>query len=69
MSAKFKDFFDEFDRSLEDLGLRSYGISVTTLEEVFLRVGHPDNLGDEKPESLKDDEKRPNSPLEKQLSL
>jgi hypothetical protein len=24
------------------LGIRSYGISVTTLEEVFLKVGHGD---------------------------
>jgi hypothetical protein len=24
----------------DSLGIRSYGISITTLEEVFLRVGH-----------------------------
>ena len=40
MSEKFKTFFEEFDKNLDNLGLSSYGISVTTLEEVFLRVGH-----------------------------
>ena len=39
LSNKFKDFFERFDIDLEYLGIRSYGISVTTLEEVFLRVG------------------------------
>ena len=37
---KFKDFFNKFDNDLDSLGIRSYGISVTTLEEVFLKVGH-----------------------------
>lgn len=32
----FKDFFEEFDEKLEELDILSYGISVTTLEEVFL---------------------------------
>jgi ATP-binding cassette subfamily A (ABC1) protein 3 len=40
LSFKFKEFFDHFDKSLDALDVRSYGISVTTLEEVFLRVGH-----------------------------
>jgi ATP-binding cassette, subfamily A (ABC1), member 3 len=39
LSYKFKDFFHDFDKSLDVLDIRSYGISVTTLEEVFLRVG------------------------------
>lgn len=42
LSSKFKDFFGKFDGELEVLGIRSYGISVTTLEEVFLKVGHGD---------------------------
>jgi len=29
-----------FDEKLDDLGIRSYGVSITTLEEVFLRVGN-----------------------------
>ena len=40
MSEKFKDFFVQFDENLDSLDIQSYGISVTTLEEVFLRVGH-----------------------------
>jgi len=30
------------------LNIRSYGISVTTLEEVFLKVGHGDDTDDNK---------------------
>lgn len=40
LSPKFKTFFESFDKKLDQLGIMSYGISVTTLEEVFLRVGH-----------------------------
>jgi hypothetical protein len=39
VSEKFKEFFDAFDTRSNDLGIESYGISITTLEEVFLRVG------------------------------
>ena len=35
---RFKDMFTELDSRLKQLGLHSYGISVTTLEEVFLKV-------------------------------
>jgi len=27
---------------LDDLGIRSYGVGITTLEEVFLKIGHGD---------------------------
>eukprot|EP01036_Dinobryon_divergens_P035789 gene35789-46440_t len=37
-SSKFQKLFEAFDTSLDELGLRSYGMSVTTLEEVFLKV-------------------------------
>lgn len=37
-SEKFQEFFDSFDRDLEKLGIKSYGISVPTLEDVFLKV-------------------------------
>ena len=39
LSHKFKVFFDKFDDSLDKLDIQSYGISVTTLEEVFLNIG------------------------------
>lgn len=39
-SDHFKKFFAEFDQNLDALGIRSYGVGVTTLEEVFLKIGH-----------------------------
>lgn len=44
VSEKFKEFFDVFDERSKDLGISSYGISITTLEEVFLRVGSDQEL-------------------------
>jgi hypothetical protein len=35
---KFEDFFKEFDKNLGLLGVLSYGISISTLEEVFLHI-------------------------------
>jgi ATP-binding cassette, subfamily A (ABC1), member 3 len=37
-SSKFESMFVALDQSLESLGIQSYGVSVTTLEEVFLKV-------------------------------
>lgn len=34
----FKEFFPEFDEKCDGFGVQSYGVSMTTLEEVFLRV-------------------------------
>ena len=34
----FKEFFHQLDQRKEQLGFKSYGIGVTTLEEVFLKV-------------------------------
>jgi hypothetical protein len=31
---------------LEKLKINSYGVDITTLEEVFLRIGHGDNYDD-----------------------
>ena len=39
-SKQFKQFFQEFDENLDNLGIRSYGVGITTLEEVFLKIGH-----------------------------
>jgi len=43
-SGKFKEFFKEFDDSLSTLGIRSYGVGITTLEEVFLKIGHGEEM-------------------------
>ena len=42
----FKSFFDQFDANIHNLGISSYGISITTLEEVFLAVGDGRELGE-----------------------
>ncbi|CAM9424100.1 unnamed protein product, partial [Ectocarpus fasciculatus] len=39
-SSNFVDMFREIDSRRDQLGVAGYGVSVTTLEEVFLRVGH-----------------------------
>lgn len=39
-SAKFVQLFEELDLRSKELGIAEYGISVTTLEEVFIRVGN-----------------------------
>ena len=39
----FKDFFTDFDEDLADMDIQSYGIAVTTLEQVFLEIGHQAN--------------------------
>ena len=42
---KFKAFFQELDENLQKLNIETYGISVTTLEEVFIRVSRGDEGG------------------------
>ena len=58
----FRDFFLEIDQNMEALQIKSYGISATTLEEVFLKVG--DGLvekEDEQETSLKVSEEEKNN--------
>lgn len=49
-SKLFKQFFQEFDDNLKELGIRSYGVGITTLEEVFLKIGHGEELEEIKEE-------------------
>jgi hypothetical protein len=44
-ASKFKDFFTDLDRDLEKLKIASYGVGITTLEEVFLSIGHGEDRG------------------------
>jgi len=37
--SQFSTFFRELDKHMKSLGVLSYGISITTLEEVFLNLG------------------------------
>lgn len=52
-AAQFSNFFDAFDRDMEQYDILSYGISMTTLEEVFIRVNE-DEREDLKIEEEKD---------------
>ena len=38
-SGQFKEFFFKLDNNLNQLGINSYGVGITTLEEVFLKIG------------------------------
>lgn len=38
-TGKFEDLFNELESRREELGINSFGVSVTTMEEVFLKVG------------------------------
>ena len=50
----FKDLFTELDSKLKEFKIASYGISITTLEEVFLRVAE----GNDPSKNLKFDKKK-----------
>lgn len=60
-SPNFVKFFSKFDNDLDHLMIQSYGITISTLEEVFLKVG---NLEDKAAPSLVDEAK-----VERQNSL
>ena len=46
-TESFPFIFEQLDSQREEFGIKTYGISVTTLEEVFLKIGHTD-FGDDK---------------------
>ena len=53
---QFKSFFEALDENQQSLGFSSYGISVTTLEEVFLKIAHIDvSKGKEQESRIVDD--------------
>lgn len=45
--SAFKDIFLNLERNEKQLGLESYGISLTTMEEIFLQMGKNNPTGDE----------------------
>ena len=54
-STNFGGFFENLDSRLEEFNISSYGVSMSNLEEVFLKINKeyaPDLFGD-----LKDEEK------------
>lgn len=52
-SSKFPDMFDALDAKKGQWGINSYGVSVTTLEEVFLKVGQESDVASASPELKK----------------
>ena len=42
-AAQFRTFFEQFDERMTEVDILSYGISMTTLEEVFLKVNADDH--------------------------
>ena len=45
-SPSFRKFFVKFDKNLDKLNIRSYGVQITTLEQVFLKIGHLTDPGE-----------------------
>lgn len=39
----FKNFFTQLDQNLKSLNIQDYGIGITSLEEVFLKVAEIDH--------------------------
>jgi hypothetical protein len=60
-APNFGKFFENFDRDLAKIGIESYGITISTLEEVFLKVG---NLTDHATPGLIEDDAKKQKDLE-----
>ncbi|XP_057304734.1 phospholipid-transporting ATPase ABCA3-like [Hydractinia symbiolongicarpus] len=54
----FKGLFEELEEKKDDYGISSFGISVTTLEEVFLKVGEGETISVEKLEENNNDKEQ-----------
>lgn len=55
-SKLFKDMLENLENSSDELNLNGYGISITTMEEVFMKIGTQKEEGDEYNEIEKDNE-------------
>lgn len=55
-SNLFEEMFRDLEENSERLQLSGYGISITSLEEVFMKVG-AENASDHKPVDHDDDDK------------
>lgn len=62
-SANFESLFQALETNISDLGIESYGVSITTMEDVFLRIG--DELGENSEIPLNNQQavKTPNQPV------
>ena len=57
-AGQFQEFFNQLDNKLQELGIKNYGVGVTTLEEVFLRVAKGEEV--EKVDEVVEEEKGQN---------
>lgn len=57
--GRFQDLFEELDKSLDNLHIGSYGVSDTTLEEVFLKVAEEADVEEEDKLSAEMPKRRP----------
>lgn len=46
-SCRFPNFLSQLDASRQELGVQAYGLSMTTLEEVFLKIIEVEEAGDQ----------------------
>lgn len=56
-SQNFPDMLSELDEKSKDFGIGSYGVAITSLEDVYLKVGKPGEDG-EQPEEVKVGDKK-----------
>lgn len=64
-SSRFPSFFAYLDEIKDSIGIDSYGVSVTTLEEVFLRIGLEDKVEREEKEEQESSSSSDNGDLKK----
>jgi len=56
-SSSMPALFEQMDRTLDNLGIESYGISITTLEEVFIKITQSTHTNQEAEAGRKGDKK------------
>lgn len=69
-SHHFSDVFEKLERNQRELGIASFGASLTTMEEVFIRVGELvqiDKKGDD-PEEMAKKNERDDADIKKKLT-
>ncbi len=57
-APQFAAFFAELDEYKDGLGIDSYGVALTTLEEVFLRIGLEDKIERDEEYAKDEDEQK-----------
>ncbi|EAR86885.2 ABC transporter family protein (macronuclear) [Tetrahymena thermophila SB210] len=67
---QFAKLFNDLDQQLDKLSVQSYGISITTLEEVFLRVAHlKDEIKEKKRKQLQEQAKQKENNINNKANL